>query len=624
MLPADLTIAIPPFVQSILLPKGADSWPPRRSNAPPFYCRIERAERSLSATLCIDGPSLRHVHVEDGTTVYCRNTEHYRKIHVHLYTASGALLLSSGTALGHAYLTEIDGHIDAANLNGMATSKSRKPHLLFCRHLILDEALRQHRYRRDKQRRGSLNERLVQRRIQRIPTAGALSYLARTDLELRWNELQYYAAEENAVVEHPLWGGFCAERFASMTAGETEYWTVSSAGHAMLLTLEVKTTEDGQTHYVAKFFDPNLSHTHARIVEDRLDAVAAWTLSTFVLLEQQRSAYYNPGQRQTAQTASLFQLVPSKGLTSAPGHRWRETANTARRVAHYAASGNMGSPNALFHLLATGLPIDVIETALERCQSADEVFRVFQASTEGCSGLFVAMQEGHVTRIDQFFNYLLTHPKAADLSNEQVERLISASRQRFRITDQGVAVAVSKDQADAIGAWKHGMLKLFAACRLNNNQVMGLLNQTREFSESVFGRAASFQRKKTIWALADLAFAARSAGALTADQLTAFLEAVDDRGQTVLARLMESGSGERVRTYGKIILAARQRGAIDNDQLKRLLMRKNRYAFMGMPLSLTTQATEEAHEAIVKMAQHAGYLSNADAKAINASASDGR
>lgn len=261
-------------------------------------------------------------------------------------------------------------------------------------------------------------------------------------------ELEYenFVTQKSDVylVNHQI-GKFFRAEFASMEASDIPQQSIlmTTDNHAMTWQLKIKLRDDGSKDYVVKFYDPNSTATHQRVVLKSLDQAEKLEMQDFIASETYR-VEIRMAQQQVAQMHKhAFQdqhgaQPASRGLKSYAG----EPAVTGQ---------------ALYQMLARNVPGGIVAFARSRDWPTDQPSAggarelkelLAYKGAGGFTGLYAALHQGHTDAIKAYGDLLQHLPKEG--KREALKELLAAKSQ---YGTPGLYKSMMGGHADAIKAF---------------------------------------------------------------------------------------------------------------------------------------------------------------------------
>jgi ankyrin repeat protein len=342
-------------------------------------------------------------------------------------------------------------------------------------------------------------------------------------------------ATESHLIDIGKFGQFLVQQFEAMERkGEsTKLMLMTSTNHAMELSLRIKVKEDGTKVYVVKFFDPNLTTTHARSASTDLQAIALQDLRGYIdgnaLLkdyfpERKGLAMFHvhPGQDELQAMASLPQ--------GAAAGRKLESCIPAKEI----------DATAVWQLMDNGFAADLrrLKEEIARRPEAERITLLAAKNADKTPGLFMAIQDGHADVVKAFGELI----RSLALPKEACVKLLAA-----KDTDgtSALFMALQNGDADAVTAFGELMLSL----NLTKEQCVDLLAaQGADGTPGIF-MALQYGHADAVKAYGELI---RSLD-LPKEKCAELLAAKTANGTPALFLALQNGHADAVKEYEKLL-----------------------------------------------------------------------
>lgn len=424
-------------------------------------------------SLYVSGAHLRELHVYTGTNVYyCGPYKTItldlsaNKIRVYHY-AHDKTAVQSRTILGPPYLAADpeSKNILEDNLNQVA-SFSDKDMLISCYHLAYYWVICR---QRSNLSRGASSAHFVEKLKQHLGTPEKITNAIPSEIENHSLVALRYSTQNNLIgASH--WGKFMQLQFAKMDVPGIQHWLVDSGTHMMAAELKTQLTDEREVQYIALFYDPNLTLTYARCVEQNFKAIADWSPNTFMPKESINYYWHD-------QPISHWMFLPddlhySLSSVSQPSFdKFR-----ARVVEVLVSSDERRSPTLAWHLFAKGLPLHVLRDQLLQCTPEERMMWLCAKNSQYVPALFIAFQEGFTHTIAEFADILQITIEKKEMSSAEIEEILSAKNPNGV---PGFYMAMQRGYTDVVIAFGGLVKRLLKQQHLNEQQAIELLQARR-------------------------------------------------------------------------------------------------------------------------------------------------
>lgn len=226
-----------------------------------------------------------------------------------------------------------------------------------------------------------------------------------------------------------------ADQFTLMATDSmaTRLILLESTNHAMSVGLKVKKKE-GKPHYVAEFFDPNVTASHVRIASESLHTFEMLTLQDFIA-DKNYQDYY-------PESDGLSMMFVRPSSQEEPGMPGPAQGAVANRTLTSSIGDQEINATALWHMLRNGFAGDLrhLKGEIARRPENKRIWLLAAKDNCGMPGLYMALQEGHADTIRTFGKLLPL------VSPEERSELLMASFQGV----SGLAEALKMGKLEAL------------------------------------------------------------------------------------------------------------------------------------------------------------------------------
>jgi len=462
VLPSDLTDASRDGITTLRLPAGVGALPDWVESLANLTCldirgyrgSVLRADNPRLKKIIVDGPFIKRIETTAAEAVgYCRRNPNgaYDKVEMHYLDPCNGELVRKEAAIGHRYYTPgADGRVIYRYMNGLARFPDGGGPIV-CMHLAIHQI---HCAMAHGGRLGS--ERLAEVWARTMATVDDIASAVDPATAFRFQELVTRPGERHHV-GNALWGRFMRDQFATLDSGRRKYFLLCTTEHGMSLELAVAATPHGE-RYIATLFDPNSTHTRARIVEDDLNEIARWQAETFFSPQQLQQKFpdamgaFLPPDRQV----SCFIAIPEDFGTRAISEPIVEENAGPGVLREYLSDTNRSSVATLYYRFLSGeVNTTMLRESIDRCSTANEKFLLLKAPSLSGPGLFLAMAFGHVRSIEALGEVLVEQRRAGWITDEQFKEILWATRADGKT---GLDTAAADRRIEAIRAWANIVL----------------------------------------------------------------------------------------------------------------------------------------------------------------------
>jgi hypothetical protein len=286
------------------------------------------------------------------------------------------------------------------NLNGDAVNAAGEN--VMCRHLV------EHR-----QRTQAASPR-IKSSYADVESVDAIS--ARVNIEeVEMMNMKHLATELHLVDNQAGFGSFLVRQFEAMLGKReaSRQILMESTNHAMSLELLIK--DDGGEKFVVRFYDPNDTLTHVRCVYRDVESIAALRMDA--ILPSDTIENYYP----EARGFSIMFVRPSEDILQA--HLGVTVPSSDSRQLASGLDGLEINGTVIFLLLQAGVTEELLSSkvkdAISNASAAEKIKLLGTRDEEGCSGLFIAMQEGYgsvVAALSELLSLLGNEVSCKDLA----------------------------------------------------------------------------------------------------------------------------------------------------------------------------------------------------------------
>jgi ankyrin repeat protein len=203
--------------------------------------------------------------------------------------------------------------------------------------------------------------------------------------------MKHLATEIHLMANQAGFGSFLVRQFEAMVEKRevSRQILMESTNHAMSLELLIK--DDEGKRFVIRFYDPNDTLRHVRFACHDFDALAALRMDA-ILPPDTIESYY-PGAR----GFSVMFVRPSEDILQAHLEVQVPISNSRRLTSGLDSLEIDGT--VIFLLLEAGVTEDLLSSkvkdAISSASAAEQIKLLGTRDEDGCSGLFIAMQEGY-------------------------------------------------------------------------------------------------------------------------------------------------------------------------------------------------------------------------------------
>jgi ankyrin repeat protein len=265
-----------------------------------------------------------------------------------------------------------------------------------CRHFVLDQ-LREKALKTNPDAKSNLENYQDQKKVKDNVSTDNKEFI----------HLKAHATESH-LIDNRKFGQFLVQQFEAMEGkgASTKLMLMQSTNHAMELSLRIKEKEDGTKVYVVKFFDPNLTTTHARSASTDLQAFAFQNLRDY-LDEAERVELYYP----ESEGISMLHVYPGpdelQAMASLP------PGAVAGRKATTCIPDEKINATAIWHLMSDGFAEDLrrLKDEIAGRPEAKRITLLDAKNAHGTSALFMALQNGHADAVEAYGELLSLIPK---------------------------------------------------------------------------------------------------------------------------------------------------------------------------------------------------------------------
>jgi ShET2 enterotoxin, N-terminal region len=551
-------------ITSLTLPAGLAIIPEWVTRLPGLK-RLEVGKFS-GQELRVDNPGIEEIHLLDGNfrkvdvpmnaEVYCRHAREIerQKIKVVYRNPETGNAVREGAALGHLYFAAgHDGKINYRNLNGNVGFATGNKNIV-CRHWAIDwlHQIQGHRATRQA-------ERFADRWAQRNINADGIAVLDGKQVETRITEL-LHGSRETTSVSHSLWGAFLREEFTTLRPGERRHFYLSTTAHAMAVELAVTSTRRGN-RYTLTLYDPNLTMTRMRIVEDDLARIERWQARTF-LTAGMISAYYGASN---SEAATLFSKVPPDAFARPIDKPLFEQHASPRRFREFLTDAERATPQAAHQLFESGhVTPAILRERLSLCPtSATKVALLVSRGFAGFPGLYTALQDGDADAIRAVGEVAGELCSQGEMTNEEFAKLVMA---RDLSGDPGIFQSQAFNRVAAVRAYGALVARGRATGWLTSQDVFDLLEGRRQRD----GAPALYiplqdGHVEIIRAFGEAIGDPAISDSLTNEQIAKLLRP-EVNGRSGLYAAKVNGRQEAIEAFGQVVDDAHRRGQLTDAQ----------------------------------------------------------
>jgi ankyrin repeat protein len=248
-------------------------------------------------------------------------------------------------------------------------------------------------------------------------------------------------ATESYLIDNGKFGRFLAQQFEAMEGkGErTKLMLMTSTNHAMTLSLRIK-EKDGKTVYVARFFDPNLTTTHARSASTDLQAFAFQNLRDYLDEAELVQVYYPDSEG-----ISMLHVYPRKD--ELPPMASLPPGAVPNRELDGCIPDKKINATAIWHLMSDGFSANLrrLKDVIAGRPEAQRMTLLAAKDANETPALLMALLGGHADAVEAYGELLSLIPE------EQRAELLAAKAANGTT---GLLVAIQKGHADAVEAYE--------------------------------------------------------------------------------------------------------------------------------------------------------------------------
>lgn len=558
------------------LPQWVSSLPSlKRLEIPGFAGRHLEVDLPQIEEVHVSGQSVRSVGVPARAEVYCRDgyAHHQERIEVRYRDLASGRVVWKAAAIGHTYrVARADGKINYRNLNGAGEFRDGYKHLaggvpIVCRHLATHWIHKVQAYRA----RGHAL-RFVDGWSRTLSRAQDIAASVSPYTHARYYELAH-RSPETIMVGESQWGAFLRTEFARLPAGAHKHFIVRTPVHAMAVELSVIGTPRGK-RYAFTLYDPNLTTTTTRILEDDLNQIGLWQIHHF-MCDADIRAYY--GDRNSP-AITLFVPIPPDAHTRPMNARLFARSTGSRRLREFLSSAELASPQAAFQLFHSHhATARNLRRRLALCATPARKVALLTAarSIDGTPGLFMSSQGGDADSIYAVHEVAKELLALGEMTNKEFASVIEARRPGRA---PGLFMACQLNHPAALRAQGAVVSEGLSTTRLTAQDAERILAGRLDNGFPALFPPLQDGYVEVILTMGDLLDDPAISNALTNEQRAEILAARDEDGAPNIAHgtpgfyaTMQNNRAEAARAFGAVIARLRSRGLLTNEQVFDLL-----------------------------------------------------
>jgi hypothetical protein len=381
------------------------------------------------------------------------------------------------------------------------------------------------------------------------------------DIEKSW----IAQATETYLVQSERFGEFLVDQFKKMAqSGEVlRKIMVCSSNHAMALSLRIK-LKNGLPFYVAKFYDPNLTTTHARSASAKLKSFETQHLVSYAFRDA--IARYYPDQK----ALSLMLVCPPASISLSDTSA--QTLKPDRTLTQKFCGPDLDSMMMHF-LFMYGFAGEIRRLGeVLASQSADKLMTLLAAKSEdGFPGLFSALQRGYDDTVNAFGELLVQFHHDGLLTAENLVTLLVAKSEEA----PGFYLAFQHGQAGTVKVFGKMLVRLYKKGLLTKENLFSLIEAKSEKGYPAVGVGFQYGHASTIKEFCELLTRLHREGVLTIEDFLGLLKAKNGTGTPAVAIAFEHGHAEAIKTFCEMLARFRREGFLTAENFVELLEAKN-------------------------------------------------